>query len=109
MSNQNEFDYIEAKELLHLPVIEISDVKSFTRFANANEVKYIFKITNKSKVEFFFPHQGVVYKMAGDGFLTLADMQQAQSRNFPAAKEYYEAQEAGFTSYQEYVTLQKQE
>src|SRR2546422_730798 len=103
MSRQNEFEYINAKEFLHLPVIEISDVKAFTRFANANDVGFIFKIESNDTFQFFFPFGGIVYKIASDGFLTLNDMQQAENRNFPGAKEYYEAQKSGFSSYREYI------
>src|SRR5690242_19896717 len=103
MSNQNEFEYIDVSEFLDLPVIQISDIKSFTRFANANDVKYIFKLMHGDAVEFFFPHAGIVYKIDGGGFQTLADMNKARSGNFPGAKEFYEAEKAGYTTYQEYV------
>ena len=105
MSSQNEFQYIEAKEFLNLPVIEISDVKSFMRLAKDNLVQHIFKIRTDNKVEFFFPHNSVVYKIAGDDFKTLEDMQQAQNRNYPDAKTYYIGTGKGFTNYQEYVDL----
>ena len=104
MINQNEFQYLEAKEFLHLPVIELKDVKSFTRFANANDIQYIFRITNGDSFEFFFTNNNIVYKLHGGGFRTLGDMNLAQNGNFPDAKEYYAGKEAGFTEYNHYNT-----
>lgn len=101
MSNQNEFQYLEAKEYLHLPVVEMNDAKSFARFANANDVKYIFRIQQDARAEFFFTHSGIVYKLNSGGFKTLADIQRAQNGNFPGSKEFYEAESKGIKTYRE--------
>ncbi len=66
MSKTTEFEYVEVKEFLHLPVIEVAEVKSFIRFAGVNGLKFIFKVpVQEGRSDFFFPLQGIVYKING--------------------------------------------
>jgi hypothetical protein len=105
------FDYIDTKEYLNFPVIEINDIEGAIRLAEANGVKYIFRITAIKELkkinEFFFPIGNIIYKINGNGYNTLDDFHNGNAGGFINAEDYYEAIKGGFQTYEEFDYCRK--
>jgi hypothetical protein len=105
------FDYIDTKEYLNFPVIEINDIEGAIRLAEANGVKYIFRISLIKELkkinEFFFPIGNIIYRINGNSYNTLEDFHNGNAGGFIKAEDYYEAIKGGFQTYEEFDYCRK--
>lgn len=100
-------EYIEASEISNSTTIDIIDVNGFMKIAAANSISIIFAILPKenrlgSDNIFFFPANGIIYRIHGKNYKTLEDYQQAKSSGFSSSIEYYDARNLGFKTFEEY-------
>ena len=101
-----KFEYIDVEKFSGLPSIEVNDVIGLVRLAEANHVKFVFRLGVLKKEDkpsdFFFPLHNVAYSIKAHEFIFLEDYYHAIEKKFPTATEYYDAAAAGFDLYEEY-------
>ncbi|MBI5215573.1 MAG: hypothetical protein HY960_07445 [Ignavibacteriae bacterium] len=107
MASKIKFEYIETKEYLDFPVIVVSDIFGFTRFAEFHNVKFIFRVHENEYPSFVFPHDGAMYKIDGQGYREVEDYCESMKNGFPNAALFYEAKKSGCESFTEFEELKK--
>jgi len=100
-------EYIEASEISNSTNIDIIDVDGFLKLAAAYSIKIVFIIHPKenrlgSDNIFFFPSNGIIYRLHGKNYKTLEEYQQAKNAGFTSSMEFYDALNLGFKTFEEY-------
>ena len=105
----NKFEYIRTAKYADFSSIELEDPVGMVKLAEAHKIKFVFvtEAGEKDAGIFFFPVGATVYTIARNGYETLEDYAEACTRNFPVAKEYYEAKEGGYKSYNVFTEASK--
>jgi Zc3h12a-like Ribonuclease NYN domain len=92
--------YFSARVLQASTIIEVNNIRQFCSYLDANHIKQIFLLNDSAC--FAVLNQQALLQIPNQGYQTIDDYRNAESNSFPSANLYYEATEAGYTSYEDY-------
>ncbi|MGB4776193.1 MAG: hypothetical protein WBP45_13540 [Daejeonella sp.] len=103
MKTNTTHHYFTARVLQASTIIEIESIRQFCSYLDANHIKQIFLLTDTA--HFAVLNQQALLQIPSQGYQTIDDYRDAEKNNFPLASLYYEAIEAGYTSYEDYQLI----
>lgn len=108
---KTQYQYFKGKLKNSTTLIETASLDELQKFAQANGVQNIFVLnteeTSELKEKFAVAYNGVLLLHATMGFESIEHYTTSIEKEFPSAELFYEALQAGYTKYSDYLLVQE--
>jgi hypothetical protein len=103
------FHYFNAKVAKSDSSIDIASLKEFCRYLELNGIKSVFLLSDGigQAAQFAVAQNGVILQKTTEGYKQLEDYLQSAQQHFPDARTYYDAQQLGYTAYEDYALVKE--